>query len=140
MGQLLVEAGIVDRDGRLVGEAGQHLAVVSGEVPTLGAEDVDRADEIALHDQGQGHHLVQAQADGRHHQPQLHLQIRDRPADEIFAFSVGGDIGQQGCEEVQEVRRQAIAGLHLEAAILLAQGDEARLAPQHLHGVLQDQP
>ncbi len=58
---LLVKPGVVDGDGRLVGEAGQHLAVVGRESPSPRAEDVDHADQLALHDHGQGHHLAQTQ-------------------------------------------------------------------------------
>jgi hypothetical protein len=134
---LLVETGVVDGDGGLVGEAGQYLAVVGQESAAARAKDVDGPDQLVSHDQRQGHHLAQPHAGRRRHQVQFHLQAGDLPVGLIRAES--GDVAQQRGEEGQQGRVQAITGDYAEAAIVLAQGDEAHLPGQQLGAVLQNQ-
>ncbi len=54
----LVELGVVDRNGGLIGEAGEYLAIVHRESGAIGAKHVQYPDQIPLDGHGKRHHLL----------------------------------------------------------------------------------
>ena len=131
--QFLVEASVVHGDGGLIGEGGQHLAVVGRKVHLAGAKDVDDADEVPALHQRQSHHLAQPY-DSRH-QPQFDAQSRNGPAGEVTAFGAQGYLGEQRGKQVKQFQRQAVGDPDPVATVGLVQGNESPLAIDHLHRV-----
>jgi len=106
---LLIQPRVLHGDGRLVGKTGQYLAIVGGEGRSLGAKDVDHPRQRVADDQGQGHHLAQGYSQRSRDQSQFHLQVRDGPAGQVCPLQAIGDVGEQGREQVGELRWQTVA-------------------------------
>ncbi len=134
LGQLLIQAGIVHRDGCLVGEALQQFAVIAGEFAAINAKDIQRAQKfIAIHFQGQRNHLPQAQPEPLRNGHQIFFQLSHRLI-QLLALL------QQRSNLVEQWIGDAVGLADVVLAIWLHQRHERRLPIQNLGRLLQDQP
>ena len=83
-GELGVEAGILERQRRVVGEGLGQVDLLHGELPSLRIADVEHADDGVAHDQGHGTHRADARPRDavaqirRHVDPRLGQHVRRR--------------------------------------------------------------